>query len=1071
MHREISHVDQALVRQSHTGLYLFTGLIGALIFLDVAWNPLAGWMEAWGGPKLPTLPEGIPFFGSQWRFALLAAVIGSARVLYGTLESLSAGRIGADLALALASLAAILINQPLVAAEVIFIGLVGECLEAYTIDRTKAAVSRLVELTPRLCWLLRDGQPVKTAVAELRVGDRVLVRPGKRIPVDGVVIEGQSAVDESVLTGESLPVEKGPGAEVLAGTLNHHGALTIEVRRVAEHTVLGRVLEITARALKDKASVERLADRLARWFLPVVLSLAGVTFLAHWWWYRALENGLTQAVFPALAVLVVACPCGLILATPAAMIAALGRLAGSGVLLKGSSALERLAEADMVAFDKTGTLTAAQFCLASVSSLDPARSGDEVLRLAASAELPSEHPLARMVVHEAKARGLELDPVREFQAHPGAGVTARLGEDRVVVGSPRLLDQLGIARSAPLEQVLKELDHLGQTPLIVARNDQVIGVLAGKDRVRPEAPQVLEELRQQRLTEIAILTGDRRPAAEAVARELGIPAVHAELLPADKASWLARQKASGRKPAMVGDGINDAPALATAHIGLAVGGLDLTAEAGDIVLLREPLRALPFLVRLARQAVAIIRQNIVIFAFAINIVGVLLTGWILPNWSEEARRASPLLAAIYHQASSLLVLLNSMRLLAFEQSRLWSGLRQLFASLDRQLERLSPHELGHFLLDHWRGTAAAVAALVLLSYVSTGLVFVGPDQIALVRRFGRVLPDEPGLHLRLPWPWEKVVKLEPSKVRSLDVGFRAFGPLAGELTWSAAHAQGLLRLEEEAVMITGDSNLIEVKARLFYRIRDPRQYLYSVADPEAVLRAAAESLLRQAVAQRSFADLLTQGREQVQQEVAAQLRSILQGPCDLGIALDALALQDLHPPQQVVDAYYGVTRALSQREQMLIEARRESEASLAREQAAQHRVRALAVAEHDALIHLTQAERQEFLDLVAVQRLAWLSGFTLPHPATATPWTITANLLLNGGWGEDPTLAQQLTSLRLYLDTATQILSGRPKVIRDDNLKGQLLVVPEALRLRLQPPGREGGSRGLREPALHPNEP
>ena len=363
MHREISHSDRAFQQESRLSLYLLTALIGLIIAADV-WPIVAGWFEVWG-LSLPTWRNEI----AGYRIALIAAVLGGARILYGSLDSLLQGRIGADLAVAIATVAAILVKEPLVAAEIVFIGLLGECLENVTFERAQRAIHHLAELTPHRCWRLRDGQEERILVSELQVGDHIVVKPGAKVPADGVVLSGRSAVDVSALTGESLPLDKGPGDEVLAGSINQVGALTIEAKQIAEHTVIGRVVEMTARALRDKAPLERTADRLARLFLPAVLAIALLTFLAalglHSWGLVASIHGprpglaasVRFAAYPALSVLVVACPCALILATPAAVIAALGRLAGTGVLIKGGSALERLATVDSFAFDKTGTLT------------------------------------------------------------------------------------------------------------------------------------------------------------------------------------------------------------------------------------------------------------------------------------------------------------------------------------------------------------------------------------------------------------------------------------------------------------------------------------------------------------------------------------------------------------------------------------------------------------------------------------------------------------------------------------------------------------------------------------------
>ena len=332
MHREISHGDQNFEQESRLSLYLLTGLLGLLLAADL-YPGFARWVGGWG-PKLPTYSN--EFYGYRNAFALLAAVLGGACALYGSLDALFAGRVGADLALALACVAAMLLREPLVAAEIVFIGMVGECLESVTFERTQRAVRRSSTSFRTERWRLRDGQEERVLVSELQVGDRVVVKPGGGVPVDGVVLDGRSAVDVSALTGESLPVDKGPGDEVLAGSLNQFGALTVEARRVAEQTVAGRVIELTAKALKDKAPLERNADRLARYFLPAVLGLALLTFVGAMVihggnWFRpadsqklTLGEAARLSAYPALSVLVVACPCALILATPAAVIAALG---------------------------------------------------------------------------------------------------------------------------------------------------------------------------------------------------------------------------------------------------------------------------------------------------------------------------------------------------------------------------------------------------------------------------------------------------------------------------------------------------------------------------------------------------------------------------------------------------------------------------------------------------------------------------------------------------------------------------------------------------------------------------
>ncbi|MFQ3593692.1 MAG: HAD-IC family P-type ATPase, partial [Gemmataceae bacterium] len=374
MHREISHADRAFGTDTRLSLYFLTWLIGLVVLADL-WPFVVQMLGSWGA-GLPTWSNEL--FG--YRLALIAALVGGARVVYGALDGLLQGKWGADIALAIAVIAAILLREPLVAAEVIFIGLLGECLEDWTFNRTKSALRKLAELTPLRCWRLRDGVEERVFVADLAVEDVVVVKPGAKVPADGVVVAGSSAVDVSALTGESLPVDKTVGDELLAGSLNGNGALTFRVQRVGEHTILGQVIQLTARALQDKSPLERQVDQMARYFLPAVLSVAAVTFLgalAVAWYGGVRGTGGTSslavavrlAAYPALSVLVVACPCALVLATPAAVIATLGRLAGTGVLIKGGSALERLAQVETFAFDKTGTLTEGQVELGDVLPL------------------------------------------------------------------------------------------------------------------------------------------------------------------------------------------------------------------------------------------------------------------------------------------------------------------------------------------------------------------------------------------------------------------------------------------------------------------------------------------------------------------------------------------------------------------------------------------------------------------------------------------------------------------------------------------------------------------------------
>jgi Cu+-exporting ATPase len=1075
MHREITHADKAFYQESNFSLYLVTGLLGLLIGLDL-WPAFV----AWAGLGWPTWPREI----NGYQIVLIAAVLGGARVLYNALQGLFEGRVGADLALAIACVAAILFNKPLVAAEVVFIGLVGECLEGFTFERTQRAVRRIVEVCPRRCWLLRDGREVRVLTGEVQVGDRVVVKPGGRVPVDGVVVEGRSAVDASALTGESLPVDRGPGDEVLAGTLNQFGVLTVEARRVAEHTVVGRVIELTSRALRDKASLERTADRLARYFLPVVLGLAALTFVVALvinsgglgGGKRTLFEAGRLSINPTLAVLVVACPCALILATPAAVIAALGRLAGTGVLIKGGSALERLAGVTAFAFDKTGTLTEGRLELGDVVGLHGVPR-EELIRTAATAEQGSEHPLARLILQEAAAGHQALDPVQDFLAHPGAGVMARTrpGPDgrgaALVVGTRRLLEEQGIAIAPEAASLLESLDATGLTALLVARDGVILGAIGARDRVRPEAAGVIAELRHLGIRDVALLTGDRAAAARSVAEALGIAEVHAGLLPAEKAEFITRWSPAkpgpasatdeGRQPAkvaMVGDGINDAPALARADVGLALGGsgTDIAAEAGDVVLMGDPLRTLPLLVRLSRETVRIIRQNILIFAFGVNGLGILLTAWLWPliapaEWLDQA----PLAGVVYHQFGSLAVLLNAMRLLWFERAATNKTLlkgRQALASVDRWMEHhLDAGEFLHWLSHHWRPVAWGGAVLLLLLYALSGLTQVGPDELAVVRRFGRPVEDlRPGLHWRWPWPVERLSRIQPDRIHTVEIGFRSL-PGGGQpaiLAWASQHAgDGLRLVPDEATMITGDGNLVELQATVRYAIADPRVFLFEVGEPDEVLRAAAESVLREAVAGQDFLRLLSVDRRKFQENLLARLRQRCDGysPHGLGIRLDGLSLHDLHPPQAVVSAYHEVAEAMEDHDRQVNDA--EANALTTRREAQARAARAIDQAKAQAHETVKAAEAARDVFLAQYEARTRLSR--------DDEWRLLGNAASAVLDGQDVALALEdyqrargqlialkvfLTDFRLFWEALAPALGKRDKVIIDadpDKIRGR----------------------------------
>jgi Cu+-exporting ATPase len=542
------------------------------------------------------------------------------------------------------------------AAVVITLVALGRWLEARARGRTSEAIRRLVSLAPRTARVLRDGAEVDVPTAEVVVGDLVRIRPGERLPVDGILVEGASTVDESMLTGESLPVEKAPGAAVAAGTVNRTGSFVFRATRVGSETTLARIIALVEEAQGSRAPIQRLADRVAAVFVPIVLVIAGATFGG--WWLLAPEPALLYAVTNAVAVLVIACPCAMGLATPTAIMVATGRGAESGVLIRSAAALERLSAVDTLVFDKTGTLTVGRPVVTEIVVAGADVSDQDVLALAAAAEQGSEHPIGEAIVSHAKKRGLALPAVSEFMTVPGQGIDAMAPDGRVLLGNHALMDARGIEIDALLPRA-EALAAEARTVVYLAFAGRALGLVAVADVLKPEAPAVVGALRRLGVA-VAMLTGDNQATALAIARQAGIEQVLAEVQPDAKARQIAALQAEGHRVTMVGDGINDAPALAQADVGIAMGsGTDVAIEAADVTLMRGDLAGVVTAVALSRRTIRIVKENLA-WAFGYNVVLIpVAAGLLYPLWGVLL---SPMLAGAAMAFSSVSVVMNSLRL-------------------------------------------------------------------------------------------------------------------------------------------------------------------------------------------------------------------------------------------------------------------------------------------------------------------------------------------------------------------------------------------------------------------------
>jgi Cu+-exporting ATPase len=542
------------------------------------------------------------------------------------------------------------------AAAITTLVLLGQVLELRARSRTSAAIRALLQLSPKNARLVRgDGTEIDVPVEHIQAGDLLRVRPGEKVPVDGIVTDGESSVDESLMTGEPIPVEKSAGARVIGGAVNSTGTFVMCAERVGSETLLAQIVQMVSMAQRSRAPVQKLADRVAGYFVPAVVLVAALTFFA--WAAFGPQPKMAHALLNAVAVLIIACPCALGLATPMAIMVGTGRGALAGILLKNAEALETLEKVDTVVVDKTGTLTEGRPRVTDVVAAQ-GWSEEQVLRVAATLERASEHPLAAAILASAKERGVALDEVHEFQSHTGKGVLGKVDGRAAALGNRELLAELHIS-TAQLEEKARQTEADGQTAMFVASGGQAVGLIGVADPIKTTTKQAIERLHQDGIR-VVMLTGDSQTTAEVVARKLGIDKVFAGILPGEKAEVIRKLQAEGHVVAMAGDGVNDAPALSQANVGIAMGtGTDVAIESAGITLLQGDLRGVARARALSRATMRNIRQNL-FFAFVYNSLGVPIAAGVL--YPVFGLLLSPILASAAMTFSSVSVIMNALRL-------------------------------------------------------------------------------------------------------------------------------------------------------------------------------------------------------------------------------------------------------------------------------------------------------------------------------------------------------------------------------------------------------------------------
>lgn len=588
---------------------------------------------------------GAPAAG-KWIYLASALIGGTPLFIFAAKGLIIRHDITAGVMASVAMIAAIIVGEYSAAAIVVFMMSVGEWLENFTVARADNALRELAKLIPATVTVRRNNQEVLIPIEDVVLDDIVLVRSGERLGVDGIVNSGTGSVNQSAITGESMPVEKSTGDDVFAGTFNEVGHLEVRVTRLGENTTLGQIVRLVKDAQATQAPVQRIANRYARILVPITFTIAIIVYL------------LTQDILRSITVLVVVCPCALVLSTPTAVVAAIGNAAKRGILIKSGAVIEQVGKIQVVAFDKTGTLTYGKPVVKNVIALN-GMSGDQILSLAATTERFSEHPIGRSIVQACLDKNLKLGEPLDFSVLPGFGVVARCESHDVVIGNRAMLAERSIAWPGNVDETARQLEELGQTVIPVAINGQVEGLISLADTPRLEAKEAIQKLKQLGISEVVMITGDNPRTANLIAKELHIDRVYSEVLPQDKLNIIRQYQANGNRVLFAGDGVNDAPALAAADIGVAMGvaGTDVALETADIGLMTDEVARLPEIIELSRRALGVIRQNVA-FSMSMNVLAVILGGFGI---------IGPVVGALMHETSALPVLANSARLIDFRK--------------------------------------------------------------------------------------------------------------------------------------------------------------------------------------------------------------------------------------------------------------------------------------------------------------------------------------------------------------------------------------------------------------------